>query len=178
MKKIKIEDATAKDLFTFATLQLGLDVANTLNGPQLISKIRTAGWQHDEIEVPDEEKVEVKETVEDGGESDRVGVYYRTREIGGEKQRRAFMNITIPENERVGGAEHAPVNCNGKQLYIPRNKICAVPIEYVDILSEAEEQTYKQADGPEGGVVEDRKIKTYPFTIERAGEKYAELLVS
>ena len=178
MIKVKIDQAEAVQLRTFAQLEMGLDIPKTLNADQIRSKIKAAGWTQDEINLRETEVDLISEVVTEGGENDRVGLYYRTRDIGGKKIKRAFMNITIPEQERPGGGEPAPVNCNGRQLFIPRGKICSVPMEYIEILEHAVEQLYKQAPGPEGGIIEDRKVQAFPFNINDPGEEVAEMMVA
>lgn len=153
-KTVKLTEATAVQLATFAQINLGLDNANhRLGGDKLRAMIATAGYQSDEIEI-DEADPALQEAATQHPDDRGVASV--------PKEKVALVKIRIPAQSGPGGSEDVRVAVNGVLLRVRRNTDVEVPIHYVEALENAQKAEY---DKDENGspVFPPRMVPTHPF---------------
>ncbi|MDE4189669.1 hypothetical protein [Phaeobacter gallaeciensis] len=164
VEHVAVSKANLTQLTQFAELMMGLEVPEGAKKDDIKVLIETAGWTKDTI--PTLKKSSEIPAVSDSNGKPRPREFMH--EFGGKE--RKCVAIVIPEQEKPGGAEPVPVSCNGVQLYIPRNEPHAIPVEYVEILENAEKFVYPpimpdtSMQEMETGLREPRVVKEYPFS--------------
>jgi hypothetical protein len=111
--ELKLPKASAKQLADFAEQVLGLDGINyRLGGDEILSRMRTAQYDKDFIEVaeeqPDIQRREPPQQPQEG-------------------RRRRMATVLIGNQDTPGGADPVPSAVNGKQMFTPRNKLQTIP---------------------------------------------------
>ncbi|UWQ30258.1 hypothetical protein [Leisingera sp. M523] len=164
VEHVAISKANLKQLQDFAGIMMGLDVSQDAKKADIIALIEAAGWSKDTI--PTLKKSSDIPVVSDADGKPRPRSFQH--EFGGKE--RECVAIMIPEEDKPGGSEPVPVACNGVPLWIPRNKREVIPMEYVEILENAEMFVYPQLSAAatmqqmEMGLREPRVVKQYPFS--------------
>lgn len=149
-----IEDATAAELRDFAEINLGLPVAPRSRRDTLIAQMRDAGFDGDEIDVPEpveEGPAQVKTVASDGVRRDAKG--------------RRLYKIVIHATEEAPEGDVVPLAVNGVTFPVKRGIETDVPEEYVHVLRNAVTRVYDRgvmADGQERKV---RDVPSYPWTM-------------
>lgn len=146
MPTVKYSEATAAQLRAFAVTRYGLDLSSNTNGPQVKAKLAEVGFDGDTIEVDEELAPKSKPlTVEDVAE-------------------RKTVLINIPQQEGPGGKDAVCVGVNGVVARIMRGKDVRVPVEYVEVLRNANKIVYDRDENNqliEPGV----EVPIHPFSI-------------
>ncbi|MCG8447188.1 MAG: hypothetical protein MI753_15910 [Hyphomicrobiales bacterium] len=165
VEHVAISKANLKQLQDFAGVMMGLDVAEDAKKADIIALIEAAGWPKDTI--PTLQKSAEFPAISDSDGIPRPRTFMHKFNGGAERQ---CVAIVIPEEDKVGGSEPVPVSCNGVQIWIPRNERHAIPLEYVEILENAEMFVYPPITAEttmqqmEMGLREPRVVKQYPFS--------------
>lgn len=154
---IKIADATVDQLRWFATTVLGVDLGPNPNIriETLRSKISAAGYQRDDITVPDTIGTPAPAAAP-AGETPAHAV------DPGSYQRGPRAKIVIARDEKPGGDRPVFVAVNGKSMLIPRAEPCDVGLPYVEALLHATQTLY---DMDEEGHITSREVPLYPMQI-------------
>lgn len=153
MKTIKISEASAEQLRTFASASLGIEVHPNSNRETLISKI-SAAYDKDEIPVGDA----------DDGDQPLAGAPPRpVTDRQASRPKKGYVRIHIHVTEDPGGNEPVPVGVNGKAMLIPRGEDVDIKEEYFEVLKNAVQHKYEMM--PDGKSINPnpRKVPLYPF---------------
>lgn len=159
-KKVKLADASRKDLVTVAVMH-GLEV-DKQDKPQLIALLKQAGFDKDEINVIVEAPKAHEAPSGDVLTRSEVCVWDGNDQYGIKRARR-LIHIQIPNQDRPGGDREVAVGINGTHLFIARNTPSLVPEEYVESLSHAVETKYDPSPDPEQPLSTGRFVQRYPF---------------
>lgn len=157
-KTVPISQASTAQIREYGALVMGLELSPKWNRSQLLSKMQSAGFDRDEIELIDhgsavQERPEV--TPEAATVTDTKG--------------REYVRVLIATEDKPGGDEPVPVSVNGKCMWIPRGEEVPVPKEYFLVLQNAVQFIYPEFDGEDlGGLKQPRKVQSYPFTMSGA----------
>lgn len=147
--KVPVPFATANraQLYAFATVGMGLEVAHNIGEANLRAKILEAGFTGEEIEVADELLVTTAKQL-----------------TPADVAKRKTVRIMIPLQEGVpGGMDAVPVGVNGKVARIMRGKEVDVPVEYVEALKNAVKVIYDRDE--HSRPINPREVPIYPFSI-------------
>jgi hypothetical protein len=166
-KHFPLTEATPKQLRWFAETVLQIEVSKNETGSSLINKILTTGWKEENpIFAPLKADKYPDQSDSAGAGRGRV---FECEDWEGKGKTRECINILIPIQDPKlvgGGARKVPVGCNGTVIEIERGKPQEVPVEYVEILENAERLVYPEYD-PEvdmmGGLGEPQIVKEIPF---------------
>ncbi|WP_422028171.1 hypothetical protein [Roseovarius sp.] len=157
-RTLKIEEAAPAELREFAKTILQLDLDGREGADKLRSKIKEAGYHADTITLFDMASADVK-----AAQADSKGRRTFMKKDAAGKDRE-YVKILIPTQEKAGGEEPVPVGVNGRIMYIPRAEVVEIPVEYAEVLENAEEFIYEPYDGNGlGGLKPPRVVKSYPF---------------
>lgn len=159
--RIKISEATAKQLRDFGEIALGLEIGGRENSQIMLGKIAATGYSLDDI--PDLSSPEPSQPgaapVGEGNPSYRMG------DDGVPEHR-----ILIPESDKPGGSDPVQVGVNGRLILIARGTPSWVPEPYVEALRNAVEFVYEEFKGQKaengidiGGLSKPRSVQSYPF---------------
>lgn len=147
MAEIPYASATRAQLYAFATVGLGLEVAHNIGEANLRAKITEAGFTGEEIEVADELLVTTAKPL-----------------TPADVAKRKTVRIQIPLQEGVpGGMDAVCVGVNGKVARIMRGKPVDVPAEYVEVLTNATKVIYDRDE--HSRPVNPTEVPMYPFSI-------------
>lgn len=147
MAKIKFAAATVPQLVAFATTTLGIEVDGTPRAADLRAKMIAAGFTGDEIEVADPAPGSTRQPL-------------TPEDVAGRK----MIRINIPMQEGVaGGTEPVLVGVNGTVARIVRGEDVDVPVEYVEVLRNANKEIFDR--GPNGELTNPKLVPIYPFSI-------------
>lgn len=163
VEHVKMSEASMKQLMDFATIMMGLDVPKAAKAKaDVIAIIEAAGWVMDTIPTL-QKAAEVPDLCDSEG-NPRPRTFQH--DFNGKGVMRECVAINIPEQDKPGGQEPVPVAVNGSQMWITRNKKVVIPVEYVEVLENAEQFIYPETrDGlNEEGLGEPRVVKAYPFS--------------
>lgn len=146
MKKILIADATASEVASFASINLGIpDIHYKLGKAAILIKMGPV-WDKDYIEVedsvPDVRRVDPPKTT----------------------GKRRMVDLMIPNQDYAGGGQPVPLSVNGSQMFVERNKRSMIPYEYFIALQNAQKAVYDQ--GPNGELImPPRMVPEYPYMV-------------
>lgn len=147
MAKINFQKASAAQLVSFATTRLGLEIDGTPKASDVRALISATGFTGDEIEVDD--------TIAGAGRAPLT-----VNDVAGRK----LVRINIPVQEAVaGGSDAVPIGVNGTVARIMRGVDVDVPVEYVEVLKNAQKMIYDR--GPNSELINPRLTPIYPFSI-------------
>lgn len=146
--KIAISEATATQLASFATINLGLDVNHRMGIDKIRAIMAQAGFSGSEIDVEEPAPSPAVATVDANG------------------KKRKMFRILIPKQNEPGGTEPVVVGVNGKVARIQRGVEVDVPEEYVHALQNANKVVYDK--GPNGEPINPTLVPTHPFSILRS----------
>lgn len=184
-ERVRIEDATMKQIEAFAALDLGLEFDKRATRESLIERIRAAGHQMDDIRIVEETAPGPARQAQGDGKRpapfgydsevidmpDLEDVTYREEKRPQRrikvKRDRMYYGIVIETNDGSGGEDPVAVGCNGKPVHIPRGIGVAVPVNILEVLENANMDVYaEQMDigpGNPGGLRGKRQVQSYPF---------------
>lgn len=146
MRTVKVDEAKLSELLYFADVQMGLDIPDGAKMVQIKALIRQAGYSKDTIEVDDDVLVPTA--------SPRAAAA-----ANGDK------TIIISTQEGPGGDRPVFVSVNDRPMYIPRGEEVTIPVEFVEVLSNAKQVVYEATDA--AGLGKSREVLTYPFQVVR-----------
>lgn len=126
--KIKLEQATPKQLRRLATNSYGINFPNYARPPQMIAKLRDAGCP-DEIEVADEAEAQPAKVLPVAGSAAKASDKVR---------------IMIAREAGPAGAEPVKASVNGSLMLIPRGEPVEIPRHYYTMLMDAVEIHYDE----------------------------------
>lgn len=149
MKKA-LTEATAAELRDYASINLGLDIPMKANAPTIISRMRAAGFDADEIETDEPDVVEVvsgpKVAADDSGDFSKM------------------IEIMIPASNDQSGDQYEFVSVGSRDIRIKRGVRVKVPAPFVEVLRNAERFIYDR-DQNNMIVGEPRTVPAIPFQI-------------
>lgn len=172
--KIKIADATDRQMAEFANVFLGLDVTYRDGRNKLLEKMEAAGFDADEIEVSDAPPVVIPQETAPKPQPKKAPVQAKLKEPGPKKSdvptflpgsKRVFMTINIPKGNGPAGGRPVSVGVNGRTALIKRAEDVDVPIEYVEVLKNAQRIQYDKDEN--GSPINPQRVPRYPFSIIR-----------
>lgn len=150
MRSIPISEATPAQLREFARVQHGLDISNNAQSGTVIAKLRAAGYEKDEIVVPDEPAApQAAVSPADFDDDDDLDEPPHERvvpgqeccvaglEIGSRRWEKSFCEIMIPKTNEPGGREPVRVAVNGRALLIARGIPQRIRAPYLEALMNA-----------------------------------------
>lgn len=143
--KVKVSEATAKQLRKFGNEVLGLDI-KARDTAEAVRAMVSAVWEGDEFELTeDEAPVAAKPIMERAGTDNNDKV-----------------KIIIQKVNSPGGSDPVFAAVNGRGIWLPRGEVIEVPRKYMEVLEHAQEAVYEQL--PEGGINPvPRMVHVYPF---------------
>ncbi|RMB11923.1 hypothetical protein [Eilatimonas milleporae] len=163
---IPLDSAGARDLRRYARAVLQLDVSDFENAGSLRAKIRAAAPDTQAI-VPEQDGVLAEHGVlaEDSAPAQGDLAAAPGAADGGDMD--GYLRILIPRQEKHGGGDPVPVNCNGRQIIVPRGREWPVKRKFVEILSHAVERQYSVTLNPHTREAEmtSHDVQAYPFQI-------------
>lgn len=164
MRRIDIESASAAELRKFGRVALGLDIAETLNKPQILGKLQEAQYTQPFI-LLEEQPAPPGAPAPSNGRVTRPAVRANGEPIRREDGRQMIeTRIIINRSERPGGDEPVQVGVNGRLMLIPRGEAVFVREDYLEALEHAVEDVYDPYDGGIGGLKKPRQVQSYPFS--------------
>jgi hypothetical protein len=136
---MNLSKSSKAQLLDYATVELGLELPETMSRDEMISQIKLATGQGDALAAADaapEKKAQPK-----------------------------TIKIQLHTVEGQTGASDVPVMCNGKSYLLRRGVEIDAPPEVVDILKNAKQMKYATRVGPDGDrTLEKREVQSYPFS--------------
>lgn len=160
-ERIKVADATAEQLRTFAVRIMGLEVSDRANRQQVIGKLQEAGFTAETIPALDAQAAPAGRRLGGGGPQRRV-------RPGTEADPVYEVCVTIQATEQPGGQE--PVRCevNGRAIFIPRGEPVWIAEKYAEVLENAVQYVYEEYSDGLGGLSAPRKVPSYAFSYVSA----------
>lgn len=149
--------ASKEQLLTFAGLVLQIEVDESMTKEKVLALIEQAGWQRDTI--PTLTRPSSLPMMSDATGSARPHPFPHNFQNKGAM--RQCIKIRINTEEKAGGDRKVFVAVNGSGMEIPRGRVEAIPVEYVEALENAEELIYEPSVE---GLPEPRIVKSYPFS--------------
>lgn len=120
--KIKLEEASPAQVRQYANEVLNLDVSPNAQKAAIISKMKDAGFDGDEIELPDvQDQAAAPET--------------KAKPSGDGDDGEEIVTVYIAEAE--SGDQNVPVFVNGIGINIPRGKNWEIKRKYLKVLENA-----------------------------------------
>ena len=150
MKRIPVSEASATQLAHYASTQLGIDCQFREGRDKILAKMATVGFNDSEIEVEDDTPPAPTETFV-GTSSDAPAGPRKTK------------RIMIPQSNEPGGKEAVPVGVNGRVARIKRGIPVDVPVEYVEVLQNAQRVVFDKDEN--GAPINPTLVPTHPFSI-------------
>lgn len=144
MKKISLSEATAAQLRDFAVVQLGLEIAATSNGTTIISKMRAAGFEADEIDV---------------SESSAVSEATKSHSSDG-ALKKGYGMVTIYSSDDDEGDQPVFLSVNGAGIRVPRGKSVPLHRKFIEALLNAKKDRRDDKGNKIGEVL------SYPFSLD------------
>lgn len=146
MKTILISAATATQLASFASINLGLPADYREGTATLVAKIRATGYDKDSIEVEDDS-----------------GTVAPKSAVAAQPAEKDKVTVLISASEAPGGSDDVFAAVNGSGMLIPRGKPVSIPYRYYEVLKNAVSTVYDPL--PNGGMSEPRQVPQYPFSV-------------
>lgn len=180
MKKIPINEASAKQLRYHAEVILGIEsIAHSANRGMIQAKIEAAApgtaeiQIEDEIDSPAQTEAEANSAVAaiEAEAEKAAAVGERASAVHGLSARQAAQHhhdpkieINIPQTAEAGGKDDVPVSVNGIQWTIQRDKWVTVPYRVFEALNHALQTLYEHSNDDLGRMkVDERSVYSYPF---------------
>lgn len=145
--KIKIDDATREQLLHFAKSVLQLDIKDGARLSTIRSMVQTAGFDGDEIDVPDEIAVAPTpmQSPAEPAKGNKGAIWHK---------------ITLQQSEKDNGDWPVPVIVNGSRVDLPRGVEVPVLGSYLEALQNAQYSVFEQRDKE----IVERKVPRFPFS--------------
>ncbi len=150
-ERVSIEQASAGDLRAFASITFGLELNGTENKLTMISKLKTVGYDLDDIPL-------IGDLTPGPAPVSSDGKMPTIKNDKGEE----CCKILIQVEDKDGGDEPVPVGVNGVLMYIPRGEPVLVPVAYVEVLNNAVQLIYEPT---ESGLKAPRQVTSYPHSL-------------
>lgn len=168
VKKIELAKATKRELEWFVrhVLQLEMD-----DGDKTVAELRamvSRAWPQDYIIKPEKSDIYPKQC--DSSGQGRPNTFEAEWPEGSGKKRLCCRVVIQKMDPMVypGGDEPVPVGVNGTAMLIPRGEPVTIPVEYAEVLENAEKFVYSEydpsSDFGRGGLREPQIVKEYPFS--------------
>lgn len=149
MELIDLNNAAPADLRKYLSENFGIDKAANTSRDKLVAEIieqeQAAGINRDAGNAPSAEAITGVPTAEQ-------------REINKEKR----VKIRISRDPQSRGNDDVPVSVNGVAYLIQREKVANVPEPVYQVLTQATETRYEQAD--DGSLIP-RTVQSYPVSL-------------